>query len=83
MLDDLALSVIQELQAVVDLRRGDDGDEHRIVKRGQRVCFEVGFHHALDVARRLDVKGRSTMDKKELVDAIQKANDRATTKARA
>ncbi len=39
--------------------------------------------HLQDVARRLDVKGRSTMDKKELVDAIQKANDRATTKARA
>ena len=39
--------------------------------------------HLQDVARRLDVEGRSTMDKKELVDAIQKANDRATTKARA
>jgi hypothetical protein len=39
--------------------------------------------HLQDVARRLDVKGRSTMGKKELVDAIQKANDRATTKARA
>ena len=39
--------------------------------------------HLQDVARRLDVKGRSTMDKKELVEAIQKANDRATTKARA
>ena len=39
--------------------------------------------HLQDVARRLDVKGRSTMDKKELVDAIQKANDRATAKARA
>ena len=39
--------------------------------------------HLQDVARRLDVKGRSKMDKKELVDAIQKANDRATTKARA
>ena len=39
--------------------------------------------HLQDVARRLDVKGRSKMDKKELVDAIQKANDRATAKARA
>ena len=38
--------------------------------------------HLQDVARRLDVKGRSTMDKKELADAIQKANDRATTKGR-
>ena len=35
-----------------------------------------------DVARRLDVKGRSKMDKQELVDAIQKANNRATAQAR-
>lgn len=38
--------------------------------------------HLLDVARRLDVKGRSKMDKDELVAAIQKANDRATARAR-
>lgn len=39
--------------------------------------------HLQDVARRLDVEGRSTMDKEELVDAIQQADDRATAKARA
>ena len=33
--------------------------------------------HLLDVARRLDVRGRTTMNKKELVDAIKKANRRA------
>ncbi len=38
--------------------------------------------HLLDVAKRLDVSGRSRMTKDELVDAIQKANDRATAKAR-
>ena len=38
--------------------------------------------HLMDVARRLDVPGRSRMTKDELVDAIQKANDRATAKAR-
>ncbi len=38
--------------------------------------------HLQDLARRLDVKGRSKMDKDELVDAIRKANDRATAKAR-
>ena len=38
--------------------------------------------HLQDLARRLDVKGRSKMDKGELVDAIQKANNRATAKAR-
>ena len=38
--------------------------------------------HLQDLARRLDVKGRSKMDKDELVAAIQKANDRATARAR-
>ncbi len=38
--------------------------------------------HLEDVARRLDVKGRSTMSKDELVEAIQKANDRKTRQAR-
>ena len=38
--------------------------------------------HLMDVARRLDVPGRSKMNKDELVEAIQKANDRETRKAR-
>ena len=38
--------------------------------------------HLMDIARRLDVKGRSTMSKDELVDAINKANNRQTAKAR-
>lgn len=38
--------------------------------------------HLLEVARRLDVEGRSTMDKDELVEAIQKANDRETARSR-
>ena len=38
--------------------------------------------HLLDIARRLDISGRSTMSKDELVDAIQKANDKATAAAR-
>ena len=38
--------------------------------------------HLMDVARRLDISGRSRMKKDELVDAIQKANDRKTAKAR-
>jgi cation transport regulator ChaB len=38
--------------------------------------------HLQALARRLDVKGRSKMDKDELVDAIRKANDRETAKAR-
>ncbi|WP_144801321.1 ChaB family protein [Curtobacterium sp. BH-2-1-1] len=38
--------------------------------------------HLLEVARRLEVHGRSTMDKGELIEAIKKANDRATAAAR-
>ena len=38
--------------------------------------------HLMDVARRLDISGRSSMTKEELVDAIQKANDRKTAEAR-
>jgi len=34
--------------------------------------------HLMDLARRLDVKGRSSMNKSELVDALQKANARET-----
>ena len=36
----------------------------------------------MDQARRLGVPGRSRMDKGELVEALQKANDRETRKAR-
>ena len=38
--------------------------------------------HLYELARRLDVPGRSSMSKDELVDAIGKANDRATARAR-
>jgi hypothetical protein len=39
--------------------------------------------HLLDVARRLDISGRSTMRKRELVDAIERENRRRTAQARA
>ena len=38
--------------------------------------------HLLEVAKRLDISGRSRMTKSELVDAIQKANARESRKAR-
>ena len=38
--------------------------------------------YLLELARRLDVPGRSTMTKSELVDALQKANDKANEEAR-
>ncbi|MEW1955263.1 ChaB family protein [Terrabacter sp. NPDC080008] len=38
--------------------------------------------HLYDIAQRLEVRGRSQMSKDELVEAIQRANDRSTAKAR-
>ena len=38
--------------------------------------------HLLDLARRLDVPGRSSMSKDELVSAIEKANRRETRRSR-
>jgi cation transport regulator ChaB len=38
--------------------------------------------HLYDVAKRLDISGRSKMGKSELVEAIKKENDRRTTQSR-
>ena len=38
--------------------------------------------HLMDLAKKLDVSGRSRMTKDQLVDALKKANTRATAKAR-
>ena len=38
--------------------------------------------HLMDVAKKLDIRGRSRMKKNQLVDAIQKANNRETAKSR-
>jgi cation transport regulator ChaB len=51
-------------------------------KTAEGVDANASKAHLYDVAKRLDVKGRSKMGRKELVEAIQKANRRATSKAR-
>src|ERR1700712_4563295 len=38
--------------------------------------------HLYELATRLEIRGRSSMTKAELVEALQKANDRASAKAR-
>jgi ChaB len=38
--------------------------------------------HLMDMARRLDISGRSSMDKSALVSAIKKANRRETSRKR-
>lgn len=37
--------------------------------------------HLYELAQRLDIEGRSSMTKAELVEALQKANDRASTRS--
>ena len=49
---------------------------------GGGVDANASKKHLQDVARRVGVSGRSRMSKDELVEAIQKANDRETRKAR-
>ncbi|WP_436759941.1 ChaB family protein [Streptosporangium sp. V21-05] len=51
-------------------------------RSAEGVDANASKQHLYDVARRLDVKGRSTMSKEELVAAIGEANRRATAKAR-
>ena len=58
--------------------RGRDTD--RKTKGG--VDANASKSHLMDLAKRLDISGRSRMKKDQLVDAIEKANDRQTRKAR-
>lgn len=54
-------------------------------RRGERTAGGVNANatkqHLLDTARRLQIRGRSTMSKAELVEAIDRANKRETAKA--
>jgi cation transport regulator ChaB len=60
----------------------DDGAERRGAGTQGGVDANASKAHLMDVARRLDVRGRSRMTKDELVEGIRKANDRETRKAR-
>jgi cation transport regulator ChaB len=63
-----------------DAQAEGGADTDRETKGG--VDANATKEHLMDVARRLDVPGRSTMSKDELVDAVRKANDRKTAEAR-
>lgn len=56
--------------------RGSKGETHG------GVDANASKEHLYDVAKKLDISGRSEMDKDELVDAIDKANKRETRQAR-
>jgi cation transport regulator ChaB len=51
-------------------------------KTASGVDANASKQHLMDVAKRLDISGRSTMTKTDLVKAIEKANSRADRKAR-
>jgi cation transport regulator ChaB len=51
-------------------------------KTAEGVDAHASKQHLYEVASRLDIPGRSKMDKKQLVKAIEKANRRQTAKAR-
>jgi Rho termination factor-like protein len=38
--------------------------------------------HLMDLARRLDIRGRSNMTKQQLVDALMRASEQATRRSR-
>jgi hypothetical protein len=59
-----------------------EGGRNTRRKTAGGVDANASKEHLLDVARRLDIRGRSSMNKDDLVKAIEKANDRATAKSR-
>lgn len=57
-------------------KRAERGGPHNTGPSAEGVDANATKKHLLDVARRLDISGRSTMNKPELVDAIKKHNRR-------
>jgi cation transport regulator ChaB len=51
-------------------------------KSAEGVDANASKKHLVDIARKLDISGRSTMSKDELVSAIKKANRRSTARNR-
>ncbi len=59
------------------------GDRWKKLPEGEHgVSMKSSKKHLYDLAQRLDIEGRSSMTKTELVKAIEKANERATEEAR-
>lgn len=62
--------------------RAESGGPNPTGESAEGVDANASKKHLMQVARRLDVAGRSTMTKDELVDAIMAANRRASAKSR-
>jgi hypothetical protein len=54
----------------------------RPTKTAEGVDANASKAHLMEVARRLDIRGRSSMSKDELIEAIRKENQRETREAR-
>jgi cation transport regulator ChaB len=65
-----------------DARAEQDRPQRSSTPTAGGVDANASKKHLYELATRLDVKGRSRMTKTELVEALQKANNRATAKAR-
>lgn len=62
--------------------RAESGGPDPKGESAEGVDANASKKHLMDIARRLDVTGRSTMNKDDLVAAIQKANRRESAKNR-
>lgn len=62
--------------------RAKSGGPNPTGKSAEGVDANASRRHLMDVAKRLDISGRSTMNKGELVSAIKKANRRASSRSR-
>jgi cation transport regulator ChaB len=62
--------------------RARSGGPNPSGKSAEGVDANASKKHLMEVARRLDISGRSTMRKGELVSAIKKANQRSTARSR-
>ncbi len=57
-------------------KRAEGGGPDNTAPSAEGVDANASKQHLLDIARRLDVRGRSKMTKSQLVDAIKKENRR-------
>jgi cation transport regulator ChaB len=62
-------------------RHAERGGLHNPLPTEEGVDANASRKHLLEIARRLDIHGRTTMTKSELVDAIKKENRRASGNA--
>ncbi len=62
--------------------RARSGGPHPKGESAEGVDANASKKHLVEVARRLDISGRSTMSKDELVSAIKKANRRVSARSR-